>query len=79
MGCHRPRVPDEICFRGILHRLVSGSSWTTVEAQLGWVVSDTTLRARFNEWIAAGYENRNRWSHSYWNYFVYSRYRYSHV
>jgi transposase len=54
LGCHRRRVPDEVCFRGILHRLVSGSSWTTIEAQLGWVVSDTTLRARFNEWVAAG-------------------------
>ena len=54
LGCHRPRVPDEVCFRGILHRLVTGASWTTTEAQLGWVVSDTTLRARRDEWIRAG-------------------------
>ncbi|MPY93711.1 MAG: transposase, partial [Acidimicrobiia bacterium] len=27
LGCHRPRVPDRLCFRGILVRLVTGASW----------------------------------------------------
>lgn len=54
LGCHRPRVPDEVCFRGILIRLVTGSSWVDIEAILGFEVSDTTLRARRDEWIDAG-------------------------
>lgn len=54
LGCHRPRVEDRICFRGILIRLVTGCSWTTVEALLDYVVSDTTLRARRDEWVTAG-------------------------
>lgn len=54
LGCHRPRVPDEVCFRGILIRLVTGSSWADIEAILGFEVSDTTLRARRDEWIDAG-------------------------
>jgi hypothetical protein len=54
LGCHRPRVPDEVCFRGILIRLVTGSSWVDIEAILGFEVSDTTLRAPRDEWIDAG-------------------------
>lgn len=54
LGCHRPRVPDRVCFRGIMIRLVTGSSWVDVEAILDHQVSDTTLRARRDEWIAAG-------------------------
>ncbi|MCY3892222.1 MAG: transposase [Acidimicrobiaceae bacterium] len=54
LGCHNSRVPDEVCFRGILIRLVTGASWTDIEAIMGFVVSDTTLRARRDEWIAAG-------------------------
>ena len=54
LGCHRPRVPDRLCFWGILIRLVTGSSWTDIEAILEHQVSDTTLRARRDEWIAAG-------------------------
>jgi Transposase and inactivated derivatives len=54
LGCHRPRVPDRVCFRGILIRLVTGSSWVDIEAILDHQVSDTTLRARRNEWIDAG-------------------------
>ena len=54
LGCHRPRVPDKLCFRGILIRLVTGSSWVDIEAILDHKVSDTTLRARRDEWIAAG-------------------------
>ena len=54
LGCHRPRVPDRLCFRGLLIRLVTGSSWVDIEAILDHEVSDTTLRARRDEWIAAG-------------------------
>ena len=54
LGCHRPRVPDRLCFRGILYRLTTGSSWEDIEAILDFEVSDTTLRARRDEWIAAG-------------------------
>ena len=54
LGCHRPRVPDRVCFEGIVIRLVTGCSWVDAEALLGHVVSDTTLRARRDEWVAAG-------------------------
>jgi transposase len=54
LGCHRPRVPDKVCFRGLLIRLITGSSWEDIEAIMGFVVSDTTLRTRRNEWIDAG-------------------------
>ena len=54
LGCHRPRVPDRVCFRGILIRLVTGSSWVDIEAILEHQVSDTTLRARRDEWVDAG-------------------------
>jgi transposase len=54
LGCHRRRVPDRVCFRGMLIRLTTGSSWVDVEASLEHQVSDTTLRARRDEWIAAG-------------------------
>ena len=54
LGTHRRRVPDRLCFEGILVRLVTGCSWQTTERLLGCAVSDTTLRARRDEWIAAG-------------------------
>jgi transposase len=54
LGCHRPRVSDRLCFRGILIRLVTGASWVDIEAILDFAVSDTTLRARRDEWIDAG-------------------------
>lgn len=54
LGCHRRRVPDRLCFRGIVIRLVTGASWVTIEAILDHEVSDTTLRARRDEWIQAG-------------------------
>jgi transposase len=54
LGCHRPRVPDRLCFWGILIRLVTGASWVDIEAILDSEVSDTTLRARRDEWIDAG-------------------------
>jgi len=54
LGCHRPRVSDRLCFRGILIRLVTGASWVDIEAILDHQVSDTTLRTRRDEWIDAG-------------------------
>ena len=38
----------------MLIRLVTGCSWVTVEALLDFQVSDTTLRARRDEWVTAG-------------------------
>ena len=58
LGCHRPRVPNRLCFWGILIRLTTGSSWVDIEAILEYRVSDTTLRARRDEWIAAGVFDR---------------------
>jgi transposase len=54
LGCRRPRVPDQLCFRGILIRLVIGASWVDIEAILDHQVSDTILRTRRDEWIDAG-------------------------
>lgn len=54
LGCHRRRVPDRVCFQGILIRLVTGCAWVDVERLLDGAVSDTTLRARRDEWLAAG-------------------------
>ncbi|MFN2617225.1 MAG: IS5 family transposase [Thermoleophilaceae bacterium] len=58
LGCHRRRASDELCFRGILLRLVTGCSWVTAERLLDGAVSDTTLRARRDEWLAAGVFDR---------------------
>ncbi len=54
LGRHRPRIDDRICMRGLFIRLVTGASWVDIEAILDWEVSDTTLRDRRDEWIAAG-------------------------
>ena len=54
LGCHRPRVGDRLCLWGIVIRLVTGASWVDIEAILEHRVSDTTLRARRDEWISAG-------------------------
>lgn len=53
LGCHRPRVPDRVCFTAILTRLVTGCSWH-VAAYLTPGVSATTLRTRRTEWLAQG-------------------------
>ena len=54
LGCHRPRISDRLRFRGILIRLVTGCSWVASEQLLDKAVSDTTLRTRRDEWVAAG-------------------------
>jgi transposase len=52
LGCHRRRIDDEICFRGIVARLVTGCSWDTAGRLVG--VGETTLRRRRDEWLRAG-------------------------
>jgi transposase len=52
LGCHRRRVDDEIVFKGIVARLITGCSW----AVAGWLVgtSESTLLRRWAEWMRAG-------------------------
>lgn len=52
LGCHRHRLADRACFEAILFRLVTGCSWD-VAGRLG-KGSETTLRRRRDEWLAAG-------------------------
>ena len=52
LGCHRPRIADRECLRGILIRLVTGCSWD-VAARL-CAAGETTLRRRRDEWVSAG-------------------------
>jgi transposase len=54
LGCHRPRAADRDCFEVMLVRLVTGCSWEDAERLCGYKVSDTTARARRDEWIEAG-------------------------
>lgn len=54
----RPRKPDRDVFLAIMWRLVLGCSWETVEFLLEYRISDTTIRERRDEWIAAGVFHR---------------------
>lgn len=54
LGCHRPRIPDRDCFEVMLVHLVTGASWEDCERLCGSKVSDTTARARRDEWEQAG-------------------------
>lgn len=54
LGCHRRRVSARTVFEVILVRLVTGCSWVDAERLCGNEVSDTTVRARRDDWIAAG-------------------------
>lgn len=54
LGCHRPRASDRDCFEVMLVRLVTGCSFEDAELLCGRKVSDTTARARRDEWIEAG-------------------------
>ena len=54
LGCHRPRASDRDCFFVMLVRLATGCSWVDAERLCGNKVSDTTVRARRDEWIDAG-------------------------
>ena len=53
LGRHRRRKANWACFEVMLVRLVTGCSWVDAERLTGKTVSDTTLRARRDEWIAA--------------------------
>jgi transposase len=53
LGCHRRRTSDRECFRVMVVRLVTGCSFEDAERLCGNVVSDTTVRARRDEWEAA--------------------------
>jgi transposase len=53
LGCHRPRIPDRDCFEVMLVHLVTGASWEDGERLCGSKVSDTTARARRDEWEQA--------------------------
>src|SRR4051794_10913831 len=54
LGGHRPRVPDRLCLWAVLIHPATDASLGDVEAILDHQASDTTLRARRDEWIAAG-------------------------
>ena len=54
LGCHRPRAEDRDCFEVMIVRLATGCSWEDAERLCGNKVSDTTVRERRDEWIAAG-------------------------
>lgn len=54
LGCHRPRSSDRDCFEVMLVRLATGCSWEDAERLSGNKVSDTTVRHRRDEWLAAG-------------------------
>lgn len=54
LGCHRARASDRDCFEVMVVRLATGCSWEDAERLTGNKVSDTTVRARRDEWIAAG-------------------------
>lgn len=51
LGCHRPRVPDRIVFDKLLQVLRFGCSYQGIADT---TCSATTLRARRDEWTAAG-------------------------
>jgi Transposase DDE domain len=51
LGCHNPRIPDEVVFDKLVLALVSGMGYERV-ADAG--SSATTLRRRRDEWVAAG-------------------------
>lgn len=57
-GGGRRRVPDELILAALRWRLVLGASWETIEVILEHRVSDTTMRARRDEWIEAGVFDR---------------------
>lgn len=56
---HRQRVPDRVVFDRLMRLLCSGYTSFESVAERG-VVSATTLRRRFHEWIDAGVFNRVR-------------------
>jgi transposase len=51
LGCHRPRIPDQVVFEKLLQVLVFGCAYWRISDEL---CSDTTLRRRRDEWIDLG-------------------------
>jgi transposase len=51
LGCHRPRIPDRVVFDKLVQMLRFGCSYREIADR---TCSATTLRARRNEWLAAG-------------------------
>ena len=54
LGRHRRRKSNYDCFEVMLVRLVTGCSFEDAERLCGNKVSDTTVRSRRDEWVAAG-------------------------
>ena len=54
LGCHRRRASDRDCFDVMVVRLATGCSFEDAERLCGSKVSDTTVRARRDEWIRLG-------------------------
>jgi len=54
LGRHRRRKSDVLAFEVMLVRLVTGCSFEDAERLCGNKISDTTVRSRRDEWIAAG-------------------------
>ena len=54
LGCHRRRASDRDCFEVMFVRHVTGCSWEDAERLCANKVSDTTVRPRRDEWVAAG-------------------------
>jgi transposase len=51
LGCHRPRIPDRVVFDKLVQVLVLSASYARIGDSS---CSATTIRARRDEWIAAG-------------------------
>ncbi len=51
LGCHRPRIPDQLVFEKLLQILVFGCAYWRVADES---CSASTLRRRRDEWIEAG-------------------------
>lgn len=51
LGCRRPRIPDRIIFDKLVQVLVLDAAYEKIADS---TCSATTIRARRDEWIAAG-------------------------
>jgi transposase len=51
LGCHRPRIPDQVVFEKLVQVLVFGCAYHRIADES---CSATTLRRRRDEWVEAG-------------------------
>jgi transposase len=51
LGCHNPRIPDDVVFDKLVEALVSGMGYERIADR---TCSATTIRRRRDEWIALG-------------------------